>query len=109
MKKVASKKVVKKIRKLAKAGRVKFAGDVTKIKLQDPDFTIESVKLFCTGQNVHSEGAFTVQWESKSAGFGLTTFYVKGGKIHCDNEAMSRDFLKTVLNKLVDEAILDDN
>ena len=107
MKKVAPKKVARKIRQLAKEGKVEFAGDVTKIKLRDPDFTITNVKLHCAGKNRHSDGSFLVQWETVSAGFGTTTFYIKKGKVHCDNETMSRNFLKTVLNKLVDDAILD--
>jgi len=50
---------------------------------------------------------FTIQWSQPGIGFGSFYFQVKeDGTILIDNEAMSREFIKKILNKLVDEAKL---
>jgi hypothetical protein len=51
----------------------------------------------------------TVHWSMKGTGFGEFTFYLVDGKLHCQNEMMSRDFIKVMLCLLVDKAILDDS
>jgi hypothetical protein len=55
-------------------------------------------------------GGFTVAWEAKDIGFGQFYFYKDevDGKVHCGNEIMSRDFIKKMLCKMVDECILDE-
>lgn len=53
-------------------------------------------------------GGFDVAWETRGCGFGSLTFYIKDGKLMCDNEGMGRDFIKKVLSKMVDETLLDD-
>lgn len=47
-----------------------------------------------------------IQWNEKGTGFGEIVFYEKDGKIHCDNEMMSKDFIRYILLKLVDDAVL---
>lgn len=45
---------------------------------------------------------------TKLVGFGHLSFKNKDGKIHCSSEGMSREFVKEVLCKLVDEAIFEE-
>src|SRR5271165_6110999 len=49
-------------------------------------------------------------WSAKGIGFGQMYFYVdkKDGYVHCDNERMSRAFLKETLCKMVDNCVLDE-
>ncbi len=61
------------------------------------------------GQTLGNDGGFEVRWATVSAGFGGFSFRLKDGKIYCDNEGCKRDFVKRVMCKLVDEAILDDD
>lgn len=51
----------------------------------------------------------TVKWTAKGTGFGEFTFYSVDGKLHCQNEMMSKDFIKLMLCLIVDKAILDDS
>jgi hypothetical protein len=96
-----------------KAGRVDmapgFVESVNSMALENPDFTIVGIRLRCWGPNVRNGGGFRVEWDTVSAGFGSTAFYLKDGKLRCDNEGMGREFLKSVLVDLVDRAILDDD
>ena len=73
-------------------------------KTKEPDFTVERVWL----TEDYREGLIDIGWGTKSAGFGHLSFKNKDGKIHCGNETMGRKFIKDVLNKLVDVAILDE-
>ena len=76
---------------------------------QKPDFTVTDVELAeCWAPSTNNSGGFRVYWETVSAGFGETTFFLKGGKLHCDNEAMGRDFIKKVMAALVDQVELRD-
>lgn len=49
-------------------------------------------------------------WMAKDIGFGSMYFYIseKDGMVHCNNEYMSKDFLKRMLCKMVDDCVLDD-
>lgn len=68
-----------------------------------PDWTLTGVQLEC------GEHGFCVCWQTVSAGFGTFDFYFgKDSKVHCDNERLSKDFIKKTLCKLVDDTILDD-
>lgn len=49
-----------------------------------------------------------VQWTAKGIGFGEFYFYENDGKLYCDNEAMSKDFIKRMLCQMVDDCILSD-
>lgn len=92
----------KTIARLAREGKVKFDSEL--VISDNPDFTIKSVKLI--GANELEDGlAFDLAWTTESAGFGHTTFYNKKGKLYCDNETMSKDFVKAVMCKFVDEAV----
>ncbi len=54
----------------------------------------------------YKEGDIDLQWVANN-GFGHLAFILKDGIIHCNNEYMSRDFVKAVLNKLVDVSIME--
>jgi hypothetical protein len=97
-----------------KAGRVAFAPGVVeainRMDLHDPDFTIVGIRLRCWGPDVRNGGGgFRVEWDTVSAGFGSTAFYLKDGKLRCDNEGMGPVFLKSVLAALLERAELDDD
>jgi hypothetical protein len=55
-------------------------------------------------------GHITFRWSSKGVGFGTMSFYLdpKDGYVHCGNEIMSRQFLKDMLCKMVDNAVMDE-
>ena len=54
----------------------------------------------------YKEGDIDLEWTA-SIGFGHLAFKIVGDKIHCNNETMGREFVKEVLNKLVDISIMD--
>lgn len=54
-----------------------------------------------------ANNAMRIKWSTKTAGFGTTTFYLDQGQLCCDNEAMSKNFLKTVMSKFIDIAKLE--
>jgi hypothetical protein len=56
----------------------------------------------------YKEGDIDISWTAEGIGFGHLAFYEKDGKIYCNNEYMSKGFIRRVLNKLVDESILND-
>ena len=43
-------------------------------------------------------------WGIDGFGFGTTTFFYKDGKLKCDNETMSKEMIKKILCKFVDDA-----
>jgi len=49
------------------------------------------------------------EWTAKGVGFGGMYFYLnkEDGYVHCENEAMSREFLKEMLCQMVDNCVLD--
>jgi hypothetical protein len=108
------------IKRLAKEGKVELSsedeaalnrmtkpGIIYKVS-SEPDFTLRKVQL--TGATELEDGgyAFDLAWQTESAGFGHICFWSKDSLLHCDNEAMGRDFLKKVVCKLVDDATLSD-
>lgn len=48
--------------------------------------------------------SLTVEWSRSGVGFGSVTFYKRDGKLYCDNECMSREFVRKVMTDLVDSA-----
>ncbi len=42
-------------------------------------------------------------WGKPGTGFGQVLFYTKDGTLHCDNECMSKEFIKERLCKMVDD------
>lgn len=47
-------------------------------------------------------------WSAKGVGFGQFYFYIKNDKVHCENECMSKEFVKKMLCQMVDDCVLDD-
>ncbi len=47
-------------------------------------------------------------WGVDGFGFGTTTFFYKDGKLLCDNEYMSKEQIKMLLCKFVDNAEFKD-
>jgi len=70
-----------------------------------PDFTITKVWL----TEDYREGLVDIGWATKSAGFGHLSFDNHNGKIHCSSETMGRNFVKSVLDKLIEDAIFEDD
>jgi len=60
------------------------------------------------GSTAGNDGGFDIQWETRSCGFGRLTFYIKKGRLFCDNQRMSRKFIKKALCRLADEVELED-
>lgn len=59
---------------------------------------------------VDLNNGFSVSWSRTGVGFGSFYFRItEAGSIQIDNECMGKDFIKGVLCRMVDEAILDDN
>jgi hypothetical protein len=50
---------------------------------------------------------FQIKWSVKNIGWGEFYFYNKDENIHCSNELMSKEFIKSILNNMVDNCILD--
>ncbi len=70
-----------------------------------PDYTIVDVRI----EKKFTEGDIDLAWVTVSAGFGHIAFTQKpDGTITCMNETMGKDVIRTVLDKLIDKAILDD-
>jgi hypothetical protein len=72
-----------------------------------PDFTVTNAELStawnCDISTDNSEGV-VIRWESKSAGFGEITIQKSiEGEMTIDAECMSKDFVKAVFNKLIDQ------
>lgn len=49
-----------------------------------------------------------VGWSRKGVGFGQFHFYEKDGQLHIENECMGKEFIKSILTTMVDNAVLDD-
>ena len=49
-------------------------------------------------------------WSAKGCGFGQLSFYTKEGDntIYCNNEMMSKEFVKKMLCQMVDDAVMND-
>jgi hypothetical protein len=59
------------------------------------------------GVSLHKRFGF--DWSAKGIGFGQFYFYQdKYGVIHCDNECMSKEFIKRILCSMVDQCELAD-
>lgn len=53
----------------------------------------------------YPHGAMKIQWSSDSLGFGEISIYKQDGRVEIDNEAMSHEFVKHLLCKVVDMAM----
>lgn len=68
------------------------------------EITYAEMKAF---DNEFYEG-FEVNWGAKNIGFGQVILYMdkkeEGNKLYCDNETMSKEFVKAVFDKLIESA-----
>lgn len=53
--------------------------------------------------------SFQINWSVKNIGFGQFYFYNNDDKLHCSNEMMSREFIKEILCKMIDDCELDES
>lgn len=78
--------------------------------LSSIDFTITDANItYFLHDPILGKYSFGVEWRTKSAGYGTFTFKQKDGKIICDNEYMSREFIKSVFDFFVDKMELVHN
>lgn len=70
-----------------------------------PDFTITNVWL----TEDYREGLIDIGWSTKSAGYGHLSFKNVDGRIQCSSEGMGRKFVRSVLNKLVEKAVFEND
>jgi hypothetical protein len=61
-----------------------------------------------TPDSVDLSNEFTIEWAAKNVGFGQFKFYTKDDVVYCDNECMSKEFIKQVLCDMVDNCVLTD-
>ncbi len=59
-------------------------------------------------RSVYLSDEFIINWAEPNVGFGQFKFYTKNGIIYCDNETMSKEFIKSVLINMVDNCVLTD-
>ena len=72
-----------------------------------PDACVPQANPFAEGKEPHIP-PIAIAWSKPGVGFGEMIFYFEDGKLHCENETMSREFLKERLCAMVDNAIMDD-
>jgi hypothetical protein len=51
----------------------------------------------CPNENIR------FSWSHQNIGFGELYFYIEDGELYCDNEMMSKEFVKKLLCQMVDE------
>lgn len=49
-----------------------------------------------------------INWSVPGIGCGEFYFYTKDDIVHCSNECMGREFIKRILNQMVDDCVLHD-
>ncbi len=49
-----------------------------------------------------NQGGFKLSWSKPGLGFGELMFYLKGGKLHCKTEGLSRTFVREALIAISD-------
>ncbi len=105
----ASQEVRDKIVEALESGRVVVRDEAAleRINLRNPDLTVTEARLVSAwGPWDRNEGGILIEWSTVSAGFGeLSIVRNKDGTVKIDSESMSRDFVKSVLAKLVDDAV----
>jgi len=97
---------VEKVRQLASEGKIEFSQPeaFARVNMKTPDFTITGVQLDHTwNEEGTNRKGFLLTWQTQSAGFGELVFIMwEDGSLHCDSETMSKSFVKSVFNYLVD-------
>ena len=73
-------------------------------------FEQKDINYVATSDGEYPEGTENIMfaWSITGFGFGTTTFFYKDGVLKCDNEAMSKDMIKTILCEFVDRAEFED-
>jgi len=94
------------IKRCIEEGRVEFAGDIALFSAPDGPAEVSSVE--CWGKNKRNDGGFVVNWIKPGCGFGQLTFYLRDGKLRCQNETMGPQFCKEVMSALIDFTELED-
>ena len=56
----------------------------------------------------NTEGCTEFQWSAKGVGFGSFYFFYKDDELVCENEIMSKEFIKKMLCNMVDNCTLRD-
>lgn len=51
-------------------------------------------------------GMLSLNWTAEKCGWGQLHFYEKNCRTYCDNEIMSKKFIKAALCQMVDDCIL---
>jgi len=74
-----------------------------KDKFENPVFTYANL------EKTDRDWQFTLQWGAKGIGLGAFTFFFKDDKLMCDNECMSKAFVKKALCAMVDNCESIDN
>jgi hypothetical protein len=62
-------------------------------KFDNPEFKYSELE---------KDTAFCIQWVATDIGFGEFTFFYRDGILMCDNECMSKEFVKKALCAMVD-------
>lgn len=58
------------------------------------------------GDECLPEDSFCVEWYAYGTGFGEFRFIRTGGKTYIENEGMSKYFIKRMMCRMIDDAIL---
>ncbi len=109
-----------KIKKAIELGNIIFSKKAKKaiesLDLNNLNYTLINAKLDSawgpwkkinkSGKEVGNDGGIDIHWTTISAGNGRITLYIKDGKLYCESQDMNKEFIKTVLMKLIDEAII---
>lgn len=53
-------------------------------------------------------GHVVFQWSMTGMGFGSFAFYVRNRAVRCDNELMSKQFVKDILCQMVDDCVMEE-
>lgn len=81
-----------------------------RMQIGNSDFTVTKVEFAGAGKMADNAGAwFSVEWETVSAGFGSLGFrFFNDGRVLIENECMGKEFIVSVLAKMVEGAELAD-
>jgi hypothetical protein len=67
-------------------------------------FENDDIVLVRTDDGMGVTESIMFSWSIKNFGFGTTTFYYDQGNLFCDSETMSKDEIKKLLCRFVDDA-----
>jgi len=71
-----------------------------------PDACVPQANPFAEGEEMKTP-PLIMAWAKPGVGFGEIVFYYKDNELHCENETMSREFVKERLCKMVDDSKFD--